>query len=94
MEVVTADDNSARHLGGDNTPCEDATTNGNLTGKRTFLVCIYAHHHHPWAIRAKQQSARTDISPVYRFGGCLESKAHILIPTLLLRWHLLSTCPS
>lgn len=70
MEVVTADDNSARHLGGDNTSCEDATADGNLTGKRTFLV---------------------DISSVYRFGGCLESKAHILIPTLLLRRYLLST---
>ncbi len=94
MEVVTADDNSARHLGGDNTPCEDATTDGNLTCKRTFLVCIHPHRHRPWAIRAKQESARTDISSVYRFGGCLESKAHILIPTLLLRRYLLSTCTS
>ena len=41
MEVVTADDDSARHLGGDNTPSEDATTDGNLTGKWTFL--IYTH---------------------------------------------------
>lgn len=43
MEVVTADDNSARHLGGDDTPCENATTDGNLTGERTFLVCIHTH---------------------------------------------------
>ena len=43
MEVVTADDNSARHLGGDNTPGEDATTDGDLTGKWTFL--IYTHPH-------------------------------------------------
>ena len=53
MEVVTADDNRARHLGGDDTPCEDATTDGNLTGKRTFLVCIHPHRHRPWAIRAQ-----------------------------------------
>ena len=47
MEVVTADDNSARHLGGDNTPCEDATTDGNLTGKGTFLVCIHPDRQRP-----------------------------------------------
>jgi len=70
MEVVTTDDNSARHLGGDNTPSEDATTDRNLTGERTLLV---------------------DISSAYRLGRCLESKAHILIPTLFLRRHLLST---
>jgi hypothetical protein len=45
MEVVTADDYSARHLGGDNTPSEDATTDGNLTGERTFLVCTHPHRH-------------------------------------------------
>jgi len=39
MKIVTADDNSASHLGGDNTPSEDATTDGNLTGERTLLVC-------------------------------------------------------
>lgn len=92
MEVVAAYDNSARHLGGDNTSCEDATTDGDLTGERAFLVCIHPHRHRPWAIQAKQESVRTDISSVYRFGGCLESKAHILIPTLLLRRYLLSTC--
>jgi hypothetical protein len=40
MEVVTTDDNSTRHLRGDNTPCEDATADGNLTGKWTFFVYI------------------------------------------------------
>jgi hypothetical protein len=94
MEVVTADDNSAGHLGGDNTPCEDAATDGNLTGKRTFLVCIHTYHHPLRVIQTKPKSTRTDISSAYRFGGCLESEAHILIPALLLRRHLLSTCPS
>jgi len=94
MEVVTADDNSAGHLGGDNTPCEDAATDGNLTGKRTFLVCIYTQHHHQWVIRTKAKSTHTDITSIYRFGGCLESEAHVLVPTPLLRRYLLSTCPS
>ncbi len=94
MEVVTADDNCARHLGGDNTPSEDATTYGNFAGKRTFLVYIYPQCHVYGPFDQSKKNARTDISSVYRLGGCLESKARILIPTPLLRRHLLSTCPS
>jgi hypothetical protein len=94
MEVVTADDYSPCHLGGDNTPGEDATADGNLTCERTFLVCTHPHRHRLWAVPIKPKSARTDISSVYRLGGCFESEAHILIPTLFLRRHLLSACPS
>ena len=63
MEVVTADDNGARHLGGDNTPGEDTTTDGNLTGERTFLVCNHPRRHRLWAIPTEQKK-RTDR---YRF---------------------------
>jgi hypothetical protein len=49
--------------------------------------------HIVWIVPVKQKSARTDICSIYRFGGCLKSKAHILIPTSFLRRHLLSTFP-
>jgi hypothetical protein len=41
MEVVTADNDGTGHLGGDNTPREDATTNGHLTGKWTLFICSH-----------------------------------------------------
>jgi len=51
MEVVTADNNSASHLGGDHTPGEDATTDGHLADKRTLFIC--SHSHRLWEIRKK-----------------------------------------
>ena len=91
MQVVTADNNSAGHLGGDNTASKDATTDRNLTSERTLLVCTL---YHLWAIPTELENTRTDISSIYRLGGCLEPKAHILIPPFFLRRHLFSTYPS
>ena len=56
MKVVTPDNNSTGHLGGDNTPCEDTATDGNLTGEWTLFICTRSHR--PWAIR-KEQEGRT-----------------------------------
>jgi hypothetical protein len=39
VEVVTADDESTGHLGGDNTASEDTTTDGDITGEGALLVC-------------------------------------------------------
>ena len=38
VEVVPADDNRTRHLGGDDTASEDAATDGDLTGEGALLV--------------------------------------------------------
>jgi len=40
MQVVAADNNSASHLGGDNTPGEDPSTDGNLTGEWTLFIDV------------------------------------------------------
>jgi hypothetical protein len=56
MQVVAADNNSASHLGGDNTPGEDPSTDGNLTGEWTLFICF--HSHRLWAIR-KRRKERT-----------------------------------
>lgn len=39
VEVFTADDNGAVHLGGDDTAGQDTTTDGDQTGEGALLVC-------------------------------------------------------
>jgi hypothetical protein len=67
---------------------ETSLVNGHFLSVLTRIIIVYG------LFQQSKKSARTDISSVYRLGGCLESKSHILIPTLFLRRHLLSTCPS
>ena len=38
VEVVPADDNRTRHLGGDDTASEDAAADGDLTGEGALLI--------------------------------------------------------
>ena len=44
MEVVTADNDGARHLGGNDTASEDTATDGDVASEGALLVCFLCEY--------------------------------------------------
>lgn len=53
VEVVSSDDDSSVHFGGDNSTSQKLTSDGNLTDERTLLVDVRALNGGSWGLETQ-----------------------------------------